>query len=146
MRGKYSFLFFLNLLISFIFFLFLALLGLRCCTWAFSSCGERGLLFLAVCGLLIAVDSLVVEHRLQVRGLQQLCHVGSVVVARSSRAQAQQLWRTGLVTPQHVGSSWTRAQTRVPCIGRWILNHCTTREVPFSFLILEKVLQLLGTK
>ena len=29
---------------------------------AFSSCGERGLLFVAVCGLLIAVDSVVVEH------------------------------------------------------------------------------------
>ena len=27
------------------------------------------------------------------------------------------------------GSSWTRGQTRVPCIGRWILVHCTTREV-----------------
>ena len=36
----------------------------------------------------------------------------------------------GLVAPWHVGSSWTRAGTRVPCIGRWILNHCATREVP----------------
>ena len=35
----------------------------------------------------------------------------------------------GLVAPQHVGSSRTRAQNRVPCIGRWILNHCATREV-----------------
>ena len=35
----------------------------------------------------------------------------------------------GLVAPRHVGSSQTRAQTRVPCIGRWILNHCATREV-----------------
>ena len=38
----------------------------------------------------------------------------------------------GLVAPRHVGSSWTRARTRVPCIGRQILNHCTTREVPTS--------------
>ena len=45
-----------------------------------------------------------------------------------SRAQAQQLWHTSLVAPQHVGSSRTRARTHVPCIGRWILNHCTTRE------------------
>ena len=31
----------------FLFFnLFLAVLGLHCCLWAFSSCGERGLLFL----------------------------------------------------------------------------------------------------
>ena len=27
-----------------LFFFFLAVLGLHCCTWAFSSCGERGLL------------------------------------------------------------------------------------------------------
>ena len=47
-----------------------------------------------------------------------------------SRAQVQQLWHTGLVAPWHVGSSWTRAETHVPCIGRWILDHCTTREVP----------------
>ena len=46
-----------------------------------------------------------------------------------SRAQAQQLWRMGLVAPRHVGSSRTRARTYVPCIGRWILNHCATREV-----------------
>ena len=43
---------------------FLAVLGLRCCTRAFSNCGERGLLFVAVCGLLIALASLVVEHKL----------------------------------------------------------------------------------
>ena len=52
---------------------------------------------------------------------QQLWLVGS-------RAQAQQLWLTGLVVPRHVGYSWTRARTRVPCIGRRILNHCATRE------------------
>ena len=45
-------------------YLFLAALGLRCCTQAFSSCGERGLLFVAVCRLLIEVASLVVDHGL----------------------------------------------------------------------------------
>ena len=40
------------------------------------------------------------------------------------------MWRTGLVAPQHVGSSWTRARTHVPCIGPRILNHCAIREVP----------------
>ena len=34
----------------------------------------------------------------------------------------------GPVAPWHVGSSQTRARTRVPCIGRQILNHCATRE------------------
>ena len=45
-------------------YLFLAELGLHCCVRAFSSCGKRGLLFVAVHGLLIAVASLVAEHRL----------------------------------------------------------------------------------
>ena len=48
----------------FFIFLFLAVLGLRCCMWALSSCGEQGLLFIVVRGLLIAVASLVVEHEL----------------------------------------------------------------------------------
>ena len=39
-------------------YLFLAALGLRCCVRSFSSCGERGLLFVVVHGLLIAVTSL----------------------------------------------------------------------------------------
>ena len=45
-------------------YLLLATLGLRCCAWAFSSCGKQGLLFVAVCGLLTAVASLVVDHGL----------------------------------------------------------------------------------
>ena len=48
----------------FLIYLFLAALGLRCCVQAFSSCGKRGLLFIAVRGLLIAVASLVAEHGL----------------------------------------------------------------------------------
>ena len=36
----------------------------------FSSCGEWGLLFVAVRGLLMAVASLVAEHGLSVYGLQ----------------------------------------------------------------------------
>ena len=43
------------------------------------------------------------------------------------------MWLTGLVAPRHVGSSQTRAQTRVPCIGRQILNHCATREALEQF-------------
>ena len=44
-------------------YLFLAALGLRCAR-AFSSCGERGLLFVAARGLLIAVASVAAEHGL----------------------------------------------------------------------------------
>ena len=50
--------------ILFLFLFFLAVLGLRCCARAFSSCGERGLLFVAMHMLLIAVASLVAEHGL----------------------------------------------------------------------------------
>ena len=57
-------------MIFFFFSLFLAVLGLRCCARAFSSCGEPGLLFVAVRGLLIAVASLLVEHGLHAPGLQ----------------------------------------------------------------------------
>ena len=32
-----------------------------------------------------------------------------------------------------MGSSQTKARTHVPCIGRQILNHCTTREVPLLY-------------
>ena len=50
-------------------YLFLAVLGLRFCARAFSSCGERGPLFIAVRRPLTIVASLVAEHRLQTRRL-----------------------------------------------------------------------------
>ena len=50
-------------------YLFMAVLGFRFCVRAFSSCGKRGPLFIAVCGPLIIAASLVAEHRLQTRRL-----------------------------------------------------------------------------
>ena len=50
--------------------------------------------------------------------------------AQAPDAQAQQLWPTGPAAPRHVGSSQTRARTRVPCTSRQTLNHCATREAP----------------
>ena len=47
----------------------MAVLGLRFCARAFSSCSERGPLFIAARGPLTVVASLVVEHRLQMRRL-----------------------------------------------------------------------------
>ena len=99
-------------------YLSLAALGLRCCAWAFSSCAEWGLLF-------------VVVHVFSLQWLLLLQSMGSRCVGFiRCGTQAQYLWRTGLVAPQHVGSSRTRNRTRVPCIGRRVLNHCATREVP----------------
>ena len=88
----------------------MAVLGLRFCARAFSSCGKWGPLFIAVRGPLIIAAS----------------RCG----AQAPDAQTQQLWLTGLVAPRHVGSSQTRFWTRIPCIGRQILNHCATREAP----------------
>ena len=52
----------------------MAVLGLRFCTRAFSSCGKRGPLFIAVRGPLTIVASLVAEHRLQTRRLSNVAH------------------------------------------------------------------------
>ena len=91
---------------------------LCCGAWAsycsgFSCCGARALgaqaSVVAACGL-SSCGSRALERRL------------------SSR------WLTGLAAPRHVGSSQTRDRTHVPCIGRWILNHCTTREVPLCLI------------
>ena len=97
-------------------FYFLAAVGLHCCPWAFCSCGEWGLLF-------------------TVATLHLLC-VGSLFLSMGSRhidfghcsAWAPKLWHRVLVSLRHVGSSWTKDRTSVPCIARWILNHWTTGE------------------
>ena len=47
----------------------MAVLGLRFCARAFSSCGKRGPLFIVVRGPLTIAASLVAEHRLQTRRL-----------------------------------------------------------------------------
>ena len=65
---NYSFSYFC--IIFFFLNLSLAALGLLCSVPVFSGCVKRGLLFIEVRGLLIAVASLVVEHGLWVRGFQ----------------------------------------------------------------------------
>ena len=47
----------------------MAVLGLRLCVRAFSSCGKRGPVFIAVRGPLTIVASLAAEHRPQTRRL-----------------------------------------------------------------------------
>ena len=54
------------------------------------------------------------------------------------------MWLTGPAALRHVGSSQTRARTRVPCIGRQILNHCATREA--LYLILKTKIEVLIRK
>ena len=89
--------------------LFLSALSLHCCAWLSQAVGH---------GLLAAVASLVEEHSLWVQRLPQLWHVGS-------RSTGSTVVAHLLSCPKVVGSSRTRDQTHVPCIGRWTPNHRT---------------------
>ena len=67
--GNLNNMFFFFFWIPLFIYLFLAVLGLRFCARAFSSCGERGPLFIAMHGPLTIAASLVAEHRLQTHRL-----------------------------------------------------------------------------
>ena len=106
---------FLNPLINLFFFnlftyLFMAVLGLRFCARAFSSCGKRGPLLIAARGPLTIVASLVAEHRLQTHRLSNC----------GSRAQSLRvMWdlpRPGLepVSPELAGRFSTTAPPGKP--------------------------------
>ena len=88
----------------------MAVLGPRCCARAFSSCGKRGPLFIAVRGPLTIAAFLVAEHRFQTRRLSN----------RGSRAQPlhgmQDLPRPGLepVSPAPAGRLSTTAPPGKP--------------------------------
>ena len=115
------------LLLSFV-YVFLAARGLICCVRAFSSCSERGLL--SSCGAGVSPCS-----GFSCCGAHAPGCLGFSSVVPGLWRQAQQLWCMGFVS-HHMESSQTRDPTRVPCTGRWILNHWTTREVP-SYLIFK---------
>ena len=78
--------------------------------------------FAAVCGLSLVVVSW--EY--------------SLVVVSGIQSAGTVAWRTGLGSPQHVESSWTRDQTCVSVIGRQTLAHWTTREVPPKMILIIK--------
>ena len=82
----------------------LLLLGFRCNKWGLiSSCGMQA----SHCGGFSCCRTLAG------------C-AGSVVVAH------------GLSCPMACGVFWTRDRACVPCIGRWILNHWTTKKSSFA--------------
>ena len=103
----------------------MAVLGLRFCARAFSSCSKWGPLFIAVRGPLTITASLVAEHRL---------HQGSPGPFLKSLLNLLQycLFYVLVFWPQGMWdlSSPTRNWTGTPCIGRQSLNHWTAREVP----------------
>ena len=120
------FFFFYWLCFSFIATLFIYLFIFWLC-WVFGSC--EGFLQLRQVGATLHCGAGPALHR----GARASHYRGpSRCGAQASDAQAQQLWLTGPAAPRHVGSSQTRARTRVPCISRQILNLCATREAPFS--------------
>ena len=97
----------------------MAVLGLHFCARAFSSCGERGPLFIVVRGPLTIVASLVAEHGLQTRRLSNC----------GSRAQSLHgMWDPPIpglepVSPALAGRLSTTAPPGKP--------HCATREALF---------------
>ena len=105
--------------ICFYFFRF-GYVGSSCCMRAFSSCSEWGYSWLQ-CSSFSLQWLLLWTRGSRVCGLQYLWLEGS-------RARAQWLWCTGLVASWHAGSSRTRDQTGLPCIGRWMLNQGVMRE------------------
>ena len=121
----FFFFFFLN---NFYFYLFMAVLGLRFCARAFSSCGKRGPLFIAVHGPLTIAASLVAEHRLQTRRLSNC----------GSRAQLLRgMWdlpRPGLepVSPALAGRFSTTAPPGKPFAV--LLSHQSSRQAHWKLL------------
>ena len=105
-------------------FLYLAVSGL--------SCGMQDLCCSVRDLLLRHVGSFVAACRLQSTRALQLWYMGSRARGLSSCSMRAQLTR-GMWDL----SSPTRDRTRISCIGRRILNHWTTREVPVSLLLLE---------
>ena len=106
--SRIYFLFFKNWFYLFIF----GCTGFSWLCGLFSGCGKQGLLFV------LRGSGFSVQWLLLLYGM-------------GSRACGLQLlWCTGLAVLQYVGSPWNGDQTQVPFIGRQILNHWATREVP----------------
>ena len=122
-KNVFSVQFFFHKFIYFI-YLFLAVLGLCCCARAFLQLRRVGATLR--CGARAPYCSGFSCYRAWSLGTRAL-------VVAALRLSSCSAW--GLVALQHVGSSRTRDQTCVPCIGRRILNHCGTREaLQYSFM------------
>ena len=130
---------FFFLIILFI-YLFLAVLGLHCCTSFSLVVASRGYSLVWCVGF---------SSQRLLLGTWALGHLGfrscSVWFSScGSKALEHRLNNcgTGLSCSAQVGSSWIRDLAHVPCIGRRILYHCATREAPTS-IFLNKTCMLL---
>ena len=104
--------------------------------WVFVA-ASRSYSPVVVCGLLIMVASLTVEHRIQGPWAVAVATCG----LPGSRAQAQQLWLMGLAASRRVASSQIRDQSCVSCLGLWTFYHWAPRDAAlvslFENIILE---------
>ena len=71
--------------------------------------------------------------------------VGAGSVAAVCRLQSSDS-AAGLAALRHVASSWARDRTRVCCIGRQVLIHCTTREALFIYFGCELLIRCMICK
>ena len=117
-------------------YLFLAALGLCCCTQAFSSCGVWTSPWGGSSG----------------GGAQALGHTGFSSCSTwaqqfqipSSRCKLSRLWRMGSAALQHTGSSRIRDQSCVPGLGRQILYHWTIGEAQYWWFFFQKYKQCMS--
>ena len=110
----------------------MAVLGLRFCARAFSSCGKQGPLIIAVHGPLAIEASLVAEHRLQTRRLSS-CGVWASHFGDFSCCGARALGvRASVVVARGLSSCGSQAlEHRLSSCGTWALeprlSSCSTR-------------------
>ena len=114
------------LVVTFLFFL-LAALGLRCFQAGFLQLQRMGATLLWCLGFSLRWPLFLQSTGSVCTGFSGCSTWAPQLQLPGSRAKAQQLLHTGLV----LCDVWS-FQTHVPCIGRWILIHCTTREVQQS--------------
>ena len=115
--------------------LLLAALGLCCCEWAFSSCGERGLLR---CSAQVSRCSGFFFWSTGSRrsGFSSCSMPAQQLRLLGSRALGSVLWCMGSVATFHIrGIFWDKGLN--PCYWHWQADsyHCTTRQVP-EFIVL----------
>ena len=101
----------------------MAVLGLCWCVFFFLVAESRSYCLVVVRKLLIVVASYCRAWTTGRVGFSSYGTWAKQLRLPGSRAQAQQLWCMGLVTPWHVGSSQKRDRTNVSCNGRQILYH-----------------------
>ena len=139
-------------------YLFLAVLGLRFCARAFSSCGKRGPLFIAVRGPLTIAASLAAEHRLQtrrlsncgsrdqsLRGMWDLPRPGLEPVSPALAGRFSTTAPPGkpLIyflnggAPCRILVAWPGIEPRPTEVKAWIPNHWTAREFPMPTPVLD---------